>query len=231
MEDLNFEELQTKLEITGVAVDLYVEQDGEFTLNQISKELELSVADIFDYFPNKQAILEFYYTSLVIRYKLMLEDIEDFETYSLSEKLSNFIYASFDMMAEKQAFVEVTFNKMIRYSYARTEYSERVESTIESFFREDPGISTSSSLIMNDLFFKLMRRKYLYLVSYWIGDDSEDKERSMELTDKLTVFIQEVMYNSIADKGFDLLRFLYSNSSLTCSNTIWDKISSKIEIK
>ncbi len=231
MEDLNFEELQTKLEITGVAVDLYVEQDGEFTLNQISKEIELSVADIFDYFPNKQAILEFYYTSLIIRYKLMLEDIEDFETYSLSEKLSNFIYASFDMMAEKQAFVELTFNKMIRYSYARTEYSKKVESTIESFFREDPRISTGSSLIMNDLFFKLMSRKYMYLVSYWIGDNSEGKERSMELTDKLTAFIQEVMYNSVADKGFDLLRFLYSNSSLKCSNPIWDKISSKIEIR
>lgn len=231
MEDLNFEELQTKLEITGVAVDLYVEQDGEFTLNQISKEIELSVADIFDYFPNKQAILEFYYTSLVIRYELMIEDIEDFETYSLSEKLSNFIYASFDMMAEKQAFVELTFNKMIRYSYAGTEYSKKVESAVESFFREDPRISTSSTLIMNDMFFKLMRRKYLYLVSYWIRDNSEGKERSMELTDKLTAFIQEVMYNSIADKGFDLLRFLYSNSSLQCSSSIWDKISSKIEIR
>lgn len=231
MEDLNFEELQTKLEITGVAVDLYVEQDGKFTLNQISKEIELSVADIFDYFPNKQAILEFYYTSLVIRYRLMVEDIEEFETYSLSEKLSNFIYASFDMMAEKQAFVELTFNKMIRYSYAGTEYSKKVESAIESFFREDPRISTSCTLIMNDLFFKLMRRKYLYLVSYWIRDNSEGKERSMELTDKLTAFIQEVMYNSIADKGFDLLKFLYSNSSLKCSNPIWDRISSKIEIR
>lgn len=231
MEELNFEELQTKLEITGVATDLYIEQDGEFSLNQISKELDISVADIFDYFPNKGAILEFYYTSLVIRYKLMLEDIEDFETYTLSEKLSNFIYASFDMMAEKQAFVEKTFNKMIRYSYSKTEYSKRIESVIESFFREDPGISASSSLVMNELFFQLMRKKYLYLVSYWIRDKSEGKERSMELTDKLTVFIQEVMYNAIADKGFDLLKFLYSNFSFTCSNPIWDKISSKIEIR
>lgn len=231
MEDLDFEELQTKLEITGVAVDLYVEQDGEFTFNQISKEVELSVADIFDYFANKQAILEFYYTSLVIRYKLMIEDIEDFDTYSLSEKLSNFIYASFDMMAEKQAFVELTFNKIIRYSYGKTEFSKKVESILESFFRDDPRISTSSSIILNDLFFQLMRSKYLYLISYWIRDDSEGKERSMELTDKLTAFIQEVMYNSVADKGFDLLKFLYSNSSLKCSNPIWDKISSKIEIR
>lgn len=229
MEELNMEELQIKLEITGTAVDLYVEQDGVFTFNQIAKELEIDVADIFNYFPNKKAILEFYYTSLVIRYKLMIEEIDDFETYSLGEKLSNFIYASFDMMQEKQAFVEATFNKMIRYSYTKTDYSKKVEALLESFFREDAGISSSSSLLMNSFFFQLMRAKYLYLVSYWLRDDSEGKERTMELTDKLSSFIQEVMYNSVADKGFELMKFLVTNTK--CSVPFWDKISSKIEIR
>lgn len=231
MEDLNLEELQTKLEITGIAVDLYVEQNGEFTLNQIAKELKIDVAEIFNYFPNKKAILEFYYTSLVIRYKLMIEEIEDFESYMLSEKLSNFIFASFDMMEEKQEFVEATFNKMIRYSYAKTEYSKRVEALLESFFREDTGISASSTLVMNGLFFQLMRAKYLYLVSYWIRDESKGKERTMELTDKLTAFIQEVMYNSVADKGFDLMKLWISNATSNCTIPFWDKISSKIEIR
>lgn len=223
------EELQIKLEITGTAVDLYVEQDGVFTFNQIAKELEIDVADIFNYFHNEKAILEFYYTSLVIRYKLMIEEIDDFETYSLGEKLSNFIYASFDMMQEKQAFVEATFNKMIRYSYTKTDYSKKVEALLESFFREDAGISSSSSLLMNSFFFQLMRAKYLYLVSYWLRDDSEGKERTMELTDKLSSFIQEVMYNSVADKGFELMKFLVTNTK--CSVPFWDKISSKIEIR
>lgn len=231
MKDLDFEKLQTKLEITGIAVDLYVEQGGEFRLNQISKEIDLSVAEIFDYFPNKQAILDFYYTSLVIRYRLMIEEIDDFETYSLSEKLSNFVYASFDMMAEKQAFVEQTFKRRIRCSYNKKEYTKKVEEIFTSFFKEDPRISSSGSLLLNGLFFQLITKKYLYLVSYWIQDDSEGKERTMELTDKVTAFIQEVMYNSVADKGFDLLKFLLSNTNINCSNPIWDKISSKIEIR
>lgn len=231
MEDINFEKLQTKLEITGIAVDLYVEQDGEFSLSQISKEIDLSVAEIFDYFPNKQAILDFYYTSLAIRYRLMIEEIEGFETYSLSEKLSNFVYASFDMMSEKQEFVAKTFNRMIRYSYGKKDYAKKVETILKSFFEEDPRISSSSSLIMNSLFFQLLSRKYFYLVSYWIEDESEGKEQSMELTDKVTALIQEVMYNSVADKSFDLLKFLLSNSKIDCSNPIWEKISSKIEIR
>ncbi|NGP77296.1 TetR/AcrR family transcriptional regulator [Balneolaceae bacterium YR4-1] len=231
MEDIDIEKLQRKLEITGVAVDLYVEQDGEFTLKQISKEIDMSVGEIFDYFPNKESILDFFYTSLLIRYRLMLDEIDDFNSYSLSEKLSNFVYASFDLMAEKQVFVEQTFKSRVRCGYGRKEFTKKVEKMLASFFYEDTRISTASSMLLNDLFFQLLTKKYLYLVSYWINDDSEGKERSMELTDKVTAFIQEVMYNSIADKGFDLMKFLLSNTKLNCSGSFWDKISSKIEIR
>lgn len=231
MEDIDIEKLQTKLEIAGVAVDLYVEQNGEFTLKQVSKEIDLSVGDIFDFFPNKEAILDFYYTSLVIRYRLMVEEIEDFDSYSLSEKLSNFAYASFDLMNEKQEFVEQTFKNRIRWSYGKKEYTNKIQSLLSSFFKEDPGISTSGSLLMSDLFFQVLTKKYLYLVSYWINDDSEGKERSMELTDKVTALIQEIMYNSVADKGFDLMKFLLSNTKFNCSGSFWDSISSKIEIR
>lgn len=231
MEDIDIEKLQTKLEITGIAVDLYVEQDGSFTLKQISKETDISVGEIFDYFPNKEAILDFYYASLPIRYRLMLGEIDDFDSYSLSEKLSNFAYASFDLMAEKKEFVEMTFKSRIRCSYGKKEYTKKVEELLSSFFKQDPRISTSGSLLLNDLFYSLLTKKYLYLVSYWINDDSEGKERSMELTDKVTALIQEIMYNSVADKGFDLMKFLLSNTKLNCSGSFWDNISSKIEIR
>lgn len=231
MENIDFETLEIRLEITGVAVNLYVEQDGSFTFKQIAKELDMDVADLFDYFPNKKAILEFYYTSLPIRYRLMIDEIEDFDSYTLSEKLSNLAYATFDMMNEKQDFVAATYNSLVRYRFGHSVFAEKLESIIRSFFEEDNRISTGSSLIMNDLFFGLMRNKFLYLFSYWIKDKSEDKEKSMELTDKLTAFIQEVMYSSIADRGFDLAKFLFSNASLSCSNPLWDKISSKIEIR
>lgn len=228
-EESNMENLEIKLEISSVAADLYAEQDGSFTMGQIAEVLNMNVADIFDHFPNKPAILQFYYLSLLLRYKLMVDEIADFDTYSLSEKLSNFMYASLDLLKEKQEFVQQSYQSLILRSYSETSFEKEAGTIIRSFFREDPNMSASSSLFMNRLFFKLMRKKYLHLVTYWINDDTEGKERTMELIDKGTAFIQEVMYNQVADRGLELFKFLVSNTS--CKIPFWDKISSKIEIR
>ena len=229
METSNTNDLEVKLEIATVAADLYVEQEGTFTISEVAGVLNMDVADIFDYFPNKSAILEFYYHSLVLRYRFMIDEIENFSTYSLSEKLSNFIYASLDLMNEKPEFVEMTYNSIIRYSYTTTAFEKEAQAVLTEFFEEDPNISTSSRFFINSAFLKLMLQKYLYIIAYWIKDTSEGKERTMELVDKLTAFIEEILYNKIADKGFELGKFVFTNSS--CTVPFWEKLKSKIEIR
>lgn len=225
------EELKIKLQITEKVVELYIQQNGTFTFHQISQATGIDVGDIFEYFPNKKSILEFYYTSLVIRYQMMISEIEDFNTYTLSEKLSNFVYASFDMMSEQQAFVNQTFDKIIYYSFYKTEYEEEVEKLFRSFFESDTLVATSSQMMTNDYFFSLLRQRYLWLVSYWQRDTSEDHELTMELTDKLTAFLQEAAYSSILDKGIDLVKFMVSNNVCIPKFSFIDKISSKFEIR
>jgi len=229
MEASNTNELEVKLEIATVAADLYVEQDGNFTISEIADVLSMDVADIFDYFPNKPAILEFYYTSLILRYRLMIQEIKDFDSYTLSEKLSNFIYASLDLLNEKQKFVEKSFDSIVRHSYTTTPFEKEAQRVLTEFFEKDPNISTSNRMLVNKIFLKLMLQKYLYLIGYWLRDNSEGKERTLELVDKLTAFIQELMYNRIADRGFELGKFLVTNTS--CSVPFWEKLKSKIEIR
>lgn len=229
--NLSPEELQIKLQITEKAAELYVRQNGTFSLHQVAREVDLDPGDIFDYFPNKKAILEFYYTSLVIRYRMMLNEIEDFDTYSLSEKLSNFVFASFDMMAEQQEFVERSFNKIIRNSCRKTEYEQKIEQLLKSFFQDDALVATSSQMMTSDYFFSLLRKKYLWLVRFWLDDTSDNRELTMELTDKATAFLQEAAYSSVIDKGVDLLKFMFTNNVCIPRFTFFDNIASKIEIR
>ncbi len=223
--------LQKRLEITYTAVDLYLEQGGEFTLSQIADELDITVSDIFEYFADKKAILEFYYTSVVIRYQLMIEEIDDFQEYTLGEKLSNFIYSSFDIMEEKQEFVEKTYKELVGCRYRKSEYEDEIESLFKSFFARDKGISASSGWLLNNLSYSMLRNKYELLVLYWIKDESEGKEKTMELTDKLTTFIEEVLYTQIVDKGLDLMKFIFSNTLSKENIPFRDAIESKIEIR
>ncbi len=223
--------LQIRLEISEAAAQLFEQHDDHFTVHQIADKTGYTVAQIFEYFDDKEEMLRFFYSSLIIRYRSMIDEIEDFESYTLSEKLSNFIYASFDLMHENRTFVEATFKPLILSSFKKTEYEKRVQELLGEFFRSDKLISASSSMFLNECTFSLLKRKYLKLVSFWLNDHSEDKELTMELTDKITGFIQEVMYTSAVDRAFDLMKFLYSNSILSRKMPFYNKISSTFEIR
>ena len=231
MQQPDLEELQKKLDITDAAIQLYVAQDGVFNLHQVARKTEQTVEAIFDLFPDKESILHFFYTSLVIRYRLMTSEIEDFDSYTLSEKLSNFAYASFDMLKERQAFVEATFGPMILYSCTKTDYEDRIEQLLVHFFKNDSKAASSSSLFLNRYFFTFIKQKYLWLVAFWLKDNSPDKAKSMELTDKAAGLIQEMMYTSVIDRSIDLAKFAYANKPACTQLPLWDKITSTFEIR
>jgi AcrR family transcriptional regulator len=226
------ETIETKFALADAATDLYMENEGDFRIKDIAQAADIEPGEVFDYFPNKDAVLQFYYASIIFRYRLMLDEIDAFDSYTLSEKFSNFAYTSFDMLAEKRSFVEATFGRLILRSYAKTDFEKEIEQLIEQFLDEDPRLSASSEMVKNDYFYTFLRMKYLGLVRFWISDESEGHELTMELTDKLTNFLQELMYNSIADQGFELGKFLYSNKKAFLNNIpVVKQIFSTIEIR
>lgn len=232
MENFDPETFEMKFVIADAAADLFVEGDEEFLIKDVARKIDVDPAEIFDYFPNKDAILEFYYASLVIRYEMMIEEIDDFESYTLSEKFSNFAFTSFDMLREKEAFIEATFEKSILLSFSKTDFEKEVERLIKRFLENDSQVSITSTLVLNDYAYSFLRRQYLELVRFWLNDTSEDKELTMELTDKLTGVLEEMVYNPVLDKSFDLLKFMNANRKAFINNIPFVKqICSKIEIR
>lgn len=231
MENLNIKELQRKLEIADAATQLYTQKGDSFTLHDVAKKAEITVSEIFNYFDDKNDIIYFFYTSLVIRYRLMVEEIEDFDSFTLSEKISNFAYASFDLMEEREVFVKKTFRPYILCTCKQTEYQKKIESLLSDFLANDSGKAASSDIIVNDCSLRLVAKKYLHLVDFWLHDESEGKEVTMELTDKVTGLIQEALYTSVFDRSFDLAKFLFSNVILKQRSKFWDNLTSTFEIK
>lgn len=226
------ETFETKFAIADIATDLYMQGDGQFYIKNIAKKIDITPAEVFNYFPNKKSILEFYYASLVIRYEMMIDEIDNFESYTLSEKLSNFAFTNFDMLREKEAFVEATLSDYILNSFTKTDFEKELERLIKQFLENDEHISVSSTLVLNFYSYTFLRRQYLELLRFWINDTSEDKELSMELTDKATAVLQELMYNPVLDKSFDLLKFMNANRKAFINNIpIVKQLCSKIEIR
>lgn len=202
---MDTEKLNIKIELTDAAIDLYIED--QFTIPNLTDKTGKSASEIYALFPNKKAILKFYYPSLVIRYRAMVGEIEDFDSYSISEKLSNFIFTLFDMMDDRREFVEDTFRKYEWKCTGNSEFQEEVKHLFKDFFTSDGNIATSAGFLIGDLFYSSLKTQYLFLIKFWLEDDSEDRERTFALTDKITGFIEELVYSKIVDKGFDLAKY------------------------
>jgi AcrR family transcriptional regulator len=232
MDTFDPEIFEMKFAIADAATDLYIKGDGQFLMKDIASEVDIDPAEVFNYFPDKQSILQFYYASHSIRYEMMVDEIDNFGSYTLSEKFSNFAFASFDMLQEKEAFVKATFEDLILRSFTKTDFEKEVERLIRQFLENDQRLSIGSTAVLNGCLYTFLRWQYLELVRFWLNDTTENKELSMELTDKLTSLLQELMYNNILDKGFDLAKFMASNREAFLNNIpIVKQFYSKIEIR
>ncbi len=230
MEDEEIQHLQNKLEIADATSQIYIKQQGSFTLHDVARTTGLTVSEIFNYFDSKDDIIYFFYSSLITRYRLMIDEIEGFGDYTLSEKLSNFAYTCFDMLEEREAFVRQTFRPYILHSCKKTEYEQKIEHLFADFIKHDSGKAASTEVLINDCSLRLFQKKYLHLVNFWLNDESEGKEVTIELTDKVTGLLQEAMYTSVIDRSFDLAKFLFSNDIMSQQVPFWKKFTSSFEI-
>ncbi len=205
---MNTEKLNLKIELTEAAIDLYIED--KFTIPNLASKTGKTASEIYSLFPNKNAILKFYYPSLIVRYQAMISEIDDFDSYSISEKLSNFAFTLFDMMDERREFVEDTFEKYVWTCSSKSEFQKLIKSLFKDFFTSDGKIATSAGFFMGDLFYSSLKTQFLFLIKFWLDDNSEGRERTFALTDKITGFIEELVYSKIVDKGFDLAKYSMS---------------------
>lgn len=206
---MNTEEISKKIEISWKAAEIY-HSKGSVSVPQIIEATEYTATEIYQLFPNKKAILEFFYPSMIFQYQAMVDDIEDFDTYSVSEKFSNFILTTFDMLDDFDVLAQDTFTKYILQERHHSEFFKEVKQLFKEFLTSDGNISVSAGLFMKDYFYGILSAKYIWLIKFWLEDKSEGKDRTTALADKFTAFLEEAIYNKTIDKGFDLIKYMVS---------------------
>ena len=226
---MNAEHINKKIEITWAAVDIYQEK-GRVSIPDLVQATKLSATEIYEHFPNKKAILAYFYPALVLQYWAMIDEIEDFEDYSISEKFSNFIYTMFDLMGERQHFVNDTFDKLVFRKGSSSDFHEETTTLFKEFLTTDGNIAVSAGFFMGDFYYKTLASQYLFLIKYWLNDKSDNKERTLALSDKLASLFEEVVYNKALDKGFDLIKYILGGKDFESwlpNLDDWDCSSSK----
>jgi len=213
-------ETRLKIKISEAATDRYLE-NPRFTIQSLAKTLKMSSSDIFDLFPNRRSILEYFYESRMILYRDSLSEIEDYQNFSLGEKLNHLFLTLLDAFETNREFVLTTYKEWIVYSQRWNAFRKHFKEALKEIFQQDSEISRTSTLLQNELLWKSILLQFHGLIAFWAKDSSRMRENSMALADKWSAFIEEIFYTKIIDKGFDLGKYLWMNSSLNrCMNSV-----------
>ncbi|NBC25619.1 MAG: hypothetical protein GVY08_02060 [Bacteroidetes bacterium] len=200
-----------KIQIARAAADLYL-KNNRFKMSALADEAEVELDLVLDYFPNRTSVLEYYYEASFIEYREVTKQIQGYDEFTLAEKLSNLSYTLLDLFSKQKPFVRKTYRSIIVCSSKKTSFSEMFKKELQLIYETDPRQSALSSAFNNRLLYKAGLANFHLLIGYWLEDESTGDQKTMELVDKWTAFIQEIHYTAILDRGFDLAKFLYYHS-------------------
>lgn len=212
-------ETEKRITIAEAATKRFVE-NPRFTIQSLAEELDMESADIFDLFPNRSSILRYYYTSRMLLFREETASLDDYSSYSLGEKLSALHLSLADQFQEQREFVLQTFNRS-KYSHFRSSaFVKEYKQELRNIFENDHSIPATAAPFMNRFLYHSLYCQFTGLISFWKRDESRNYENTMALVDKWSALIEEIFYSRIAEKGFDLAKFLYYQSPLSeCMTT------------
>jgi AcrR family transcriptional regulator len=199
--------------IAGIAAQLYID-NPDFTMKELAAKSGISKTELYKLFPNRKYVLEYYYTALITRVIEVTGSIDGYDVFTLAEKLGTLAYTLIDLMLEDREYAEKTFHNLICSVYHKTTFEKMVESELREIISNDKRISTSASFFMISLVYTIIQKHYIWMIQYWLKDQSPGFENTMALIDKWTTLLQEVLYNAVIDKSLDLTRFLFNQSNL-----------------
>ena len=192
-----------KLKILEEAIEIYSENPLQLSVRNVAKELKLSKEKVYAHFQSKNAILRYFYQLCFEEYLKQTNEINDYNNYTLEEKLGHLVYAHIELFQKDKEFVESTFNEVIYKANSKNIFQKSLEEQIEKILKESEG---DASILPGKYLSAFMVKELFHIFKFWIKDDSEQSEQTIELVDKVIAFLGEILSNQIVTKGIDLGR-------------------------
>ena len=202
-----------KLKIFETALEIFGENPTQFSVRTVAKELNLKREEVYTYFSSKNAILRYFYQLCFEEYLKQTNEIDEYKKFSLEEKLGHLVYTHIELFQKEKEFVESSFNDIIYKANPNNVFQKSLEEHIEDILNDSEG---DASFLPTKYLSKFLVKELFHIFKFWIKDDSEKSEQTIELVDKIIAFVGEILSNQIISKGIDL------------GKTLWDQNPSRL---
>jgi len=204
---------KTKAKILEEAVNLIIEKGFKSaSMREMAKNAGVSNPTIYNYFPTKEKILYAYVEQKHKETAMILQEIEDFNTYTLREQLQTLIETELELYLEDREFI-LQISDMVFHSgglkldslYSNNEvFTNMVEDMLNIAIEAEEIPSPPFEEHLPRLFWDY----YIMVVAYWVKDDSEMFENTTQFVDHSLGVIEALLQSSLLNRANDLGMFL-----------------------
>ncbi|SFV63004.1 Transcriptional regulator, TetR family [hydrothermal vent metagenome] len=227
---------KTKAKILESAVDLIIEKGFKnASMREMAKNAGVSNPTIYNYFPTKEKILYAYVEQKHKETAQILQEIEDFNTYTLREQLQALIETELELYLEDREFILQISDMVFQSAGLKLESLYSNNKIFTDMVKDMLEIAIEAKEIpqppLEEHLPKLFWDYYIMVVAYWVKDDSESFENTTQFIDHSLGVIEALLQSSIMNKAHDLGIFLFKTHLLSSLEKFSTKQSKFTKIK
>ncbi len=227
---------KTKAKILEEAVNLIIEKGFKSaSMREMAKNAGVSNPTIYNYFPTKEKIVYAYVEQKHKETAEILQNIEDFHTYTLREQLQTLIETELELYLEDREFIIQISDMVFRSGGLKLDSLYDSNALFRDMVADILSIAIEVGEIPNPPFEEYLPRLfwdyYIMVVAYWVKDDSEMFTNTTQFIDHSLGVIEALLHSNILNKANDLGMFLFKTHFLSALERFSVKKSGFSKIK
>ncbi len=200
---------QIRDRILKVFADRVVEKGLKATtMRSVAHAAELGRAEIYRYFPTRTAILSAYYHDHMVTCIDNLKRVDEFNAYSLQEKLQLFIESCLEAFLADREFVDRSFGAVFFpcgfNGHSVQAIREVFEQFVDTVFQAAIATGEMPPQVYQGVIYRFFWDYYRAVVVYWLRDTSEQFQNTTVLLDKSLELFCTVLQAGLVNKSHDL---------------------------
>jgi AcrR family transcriptional regulator len=204
------------------------------TMREISIRAGYSAATIYNYFPSKEKVLFGYFQEKQLELLELLEDIPDFNAFTLKEKLQVQLESLLDLYLPDREFAreayQLIFDSPLRTFSEFRPVKKIFTDTVAEYFNAAVEENEIPEMAFSGFIVNLYWDYAGLMIFYWLRDDSTGFTNTSVLIDMSLDIIVAVLQSDILNRTADMLAFLFKSHLYSNVDVIHSLFSSVREV-
>ncbi len=205
---------KTRLKLLKSAVDVIIEKGFKnASMREIAKKAGVSDPTIYNYFPTKENILYEYLKQKHKETIEVLQNIDDFDSFSLREQLQTMLESELDLYLQDREFIIEIFDLAFYSSSVKIDSLYNTKELfilmVEDMFNNAIEAGEIEAQPFGDYLPILFWDYFIAVVAYWIKDDSDEFENTTEFIDHSMGILEALILSNVLSKVADLGQFMF----------------------